>query len=100
MDIASLRKHRFFNMAIFDLVGTMIIAFIVHTILWMYPLEMKNKEKRTYFQYLTSLLLILITFFGIGVIFHRIFKIQSALSGYLGLNDMPMRSSKNNRNIL
>jgi hypothetical protein len=91
MDIASLRKHRFYNMAIFDLVGTLIIAFIVHTILWVYPLEMKNKEKRTYAQYFISLLLIFITSFGIGVIFHRIFKIQSALSGYLGLNDMPTR---------
>ena len=91
MDIMSLRKHRFFNMAIFDLVGTMVIALIVHTILWTYPYEMKNKEKRTYVQYIASLLLIMITFLGLGVIFHRIFKIQSALSAYLGLNDMPKR---------
>lgn len=91
MDIASLRKHKFYNMAIFDLVVTMIIAFTVHTFLWMYPFEMKNKEERTYTQYFTSLLLILITFLGMGVIFHRIFKIQSALSGYLGLNDMPIQ---------
>ena len=87
--IQQLRKPKFFNMAIFDLSSTFIGAFLVHLVLWMYPLEMKDKNKRTIQQYLISLLLIFIMFLGIGVIFHRIFGIQSALSAYIGFNDMP-----------
>lgn len=79
-------------MAIFDLVATFIGAFIVHILLWIYPLDMKEKEKRTSIQYFLSLLIIFIMFLGLGVIFHRIFGIKSALSAYLGFNDMPIRS--------
>ena len=68
-------------------------AFIVHILLWIYPLDMKEKEKRTSLQYISSLILIFIMFLGIGVIFHRIFGIKSALSAYLGFNDMPIRSA-------
>ena len=87
--IQQLRKPKFFNMAIFDLSATFIGAFLVHLVLWMFPLEMKDKNKRTIQQYLISLLLIFIMFLGIGVIFHRIFGIHSALSAYIGFNDMP-----------
>lgn len=90
--IDKLRKPKFFNMAIFDLTATFIGAFIVHILLWIYPLDMKEKEKRTSIQYFLSLLLIFIMFLGLGVIFHRIFGIKSALSAYLGFNDMPIRS--------
>jgi len=90
--IDKLRKPKFFNMAIFDLVATFIGAFIVHILLWIYPLDMKEKEKRTSLQYISSLILIFIMFLGIGVIFHRIFGIKSALYAYLGFNDMPIRS--------
>jgi energy-converting hydrogenase Eha subunit A len=76
-------------MAVFDLTVTFIAAFIVHMLLWMYPLDMKDKNKRTSFQYIASLLLIFIMFLGIGVIFHRIFGIKSALFAYIGFNDMP-----------
>ena len=90
--IDKLRKPKFFNMTIFDLIATFIGAFIVHILLWIYPLDMKEKEKRTSIQYFLSLLLIFIMFLGLGVIFHRIFGIKSALSAYLGFNDMPIRS--------
>ena len=90
--IDMLRKPKFFNMAIFDLVGTFIGAFIIHMLLWMYPLDMKDKQKRTPGQYVLSLLLIFTMFLGLGVIFHRIFGIKSALSAYLGFNDMPIRN--------
>jgi len=75
-------------MAIFDLVATFLIAFIVHYLLWSNPLEMKDKSKRTSFQYIVSLLLIFFMFISLGVIFHRIFGVQSAFSGYIGLNDI------------
>jgi hypothetical protein len=52
---------------------------------------MKDKNKRSYVQYFSSLVLIFVMFLGLGVIFHRIFGIKSALSGYLGFNDMPIR---------
>ncbi len=90
--IEQLRKPKFLNMAIFDLVATFIGAFIVHILLWIYPLDMKEKEKRTSLQYVSSLILIFIMFLGLGVIFHRIFGIKSALSAYLGFNDMPIRN--------
>ena len=88
MNIEDLRKYRFYNMAIFDVVATFALAFVVHYILWSYPLEMKDKSKRTYLQYFVSLVLIFLMFIALGVIFHRIFKIQSALSGYIGFNDV------------
>jgi len=91
VSIEKLREPKFLNMAIFDLVGTFVISLIIHAILWVYPLEMQNKEKRTYPQYFISAIFIFIMFLGIGVIFHRIFGIKSALSAYLGFNDMPVR---------
>jgi energy-converting hydrogenase Eha subunit A len=73
------------------LIATVIVAFIVHLLLWIYPLNMKDKNKRSYVQYFSSLVLIFVMFLGLGVIFHRIFGIKSALTGYLGFNDMPRR---------
>lgn len=89
--IKELRKPKILNMAIFDLVATLLIAHIVHYILWSNPLDITDKKKRTWIQYLSSLMIIYITFIGIGVIFHRIFKVQSALSAYIGFNEMPIR---------
>ena len=89
--IDQLRKPKIFNMALFDLTATFIGAFIIHILLWTYPLDMKHKEKRTSLQYILSLSLIFIMFLGLGVIFHRIFNIKSALSAYLGFNEMPIR---------
>jgi fatty-acid desaturase len=94
MNIETLRSFRIWNMAIFDYVATFIGAFIVHTIMWKNPLNMKNKDNRTPLQYIISLLFIFITFIGIGTIFHRLFSIQSGLSFYLGFNDNPIRVKK------
>jgi fatty-acid desaturase len=76
-------------MAVFDYVATFIGVLIIHTIMWRNPLNMKNKENRTLSQYIISLILLYITFIGIGVIVHRLFNIESGLSFYLGFNDMP-----------
>ena len=91
--VAELRKPKVWNMAIFDLVATFIGAFIVHILLWIYPLDMSPMEKkqRTPLQYIASLTLIFILFIGLGVIFHRIFGIKSGLSDHLGLNGAPVR---------
>lgn len=86
-----LRDFKILNMAVFDFVATFIIVLIVHTIMWRNPLNMKNPNKRTYIQYIFSLILLFITFIGIGVIVHRIFNIESGLSEYLGFNDKPHR---------
>jgi len=86
--IEELRKYRIFKIAIFDLAATFVFVLITHSLLWVYPLDMKDKDKRTWVQYLISLLLLCITFLGLGVIAHRIFGIKSALSGYLGFNDL------------
>ena len=80
-----LRKSRVFGLTIIDLVPTLIIAWLVHAWLWYYPQgdELKN---RTWMQYVVSLTVIVVMFLGLGVVFHRLFGIRSALSGYLGLN--------------
>lgn len=86
-----IRDYRIFNMAIFDYVATFIVVLIIHTIMWRNPLKMKNPNKRTMIQYIASLILIYISAIGLGVIMHRIFGIESGLSGHLGLNDIPIR---------
>mgnify|MGYP003333904147 CR=1 FL=1 len=89
-----LREYRYLNITLIDFIGTIGIAWLVHYPLWNYPLDMKDKNKRTTLQYVISFLLIFIMLLGIGVIFHRIFGIKSGLSGYLGFNDIPIRTKK------
>jgi len=78
-------------MAIFDYVATFIIVFLIHLYMWLNPIFMSNdnKNKRNYIQYFVSLLLLYIAFIGFAVILHYLFNIKSALSAYLGFNDMP-----------
>jgi hypothetical protein len=87
-----MRKYRIFNLTIIDLVPTLVIAYFVHLWLWTHPLELNNKDKRSWIQYFISLTIIIIMFLGIGMIFHRMFGIKSALSGYLGLNRPVIKS--------
>ena len=89
VSIEQLRGPKIWNMALFDLISTLICAWIVHSLLWFYPLE--NVPNRSWVQYLASLSLIFVMFVALGVIFHRIFGIRSALSAYLGFNLMPSR---------
>ena len=84
------RKFRIFKLTMVDFIGTFFIAIAIHALLWSYPLDMKNKDKRTITQYIISLLFIFVMLLGLGTIFHRIFGVKSALSGYLGFNDMPV----------
>lgn len=87
--VEELRQYRIFGLAILDLSFGFLGAFIVHLLLWTYPLDVKEKEKRTVIQYLSSLLLIFITVVGIGVIVHRLVGVKSTLSSYLGLSSLP-----------
>jgi hypothetical protein len=86
-----LRKYRFMNLTLIDLVPTLIIGLIIHSYLWLYPLELNIEEqsKRTFIQYFISLALIQITLIGLGLIIHRSFGIKSGLSAHLGLNGLP-----------
>lgn len=86
-----LRRHRVLNLTLIDLVPTVIIGIIIHSYLWLYPLELNSDEqsKRTFIQYTASLAIILITLLGLGIILHRLFGIRSGLSAHLGLNGMP-----------
>jgi hypothetical protein len=89
--IAELRKHRFFNLTLIDLVPTLIVGLIIHSYLWLYPLELSDDQQtnRTFVQYAASLVLILTTLLGLGVVIHRAFGIKSGLSAHLGLNGLP-----------
>lgn len=86
-----LRRHRVLNLTLIDLVPTIIIGIIIHSYLWLYPLELSGDEqsKRTFIQYTASLAIILITLLGLGIIMHRLFGIRSGLSAHLGLNGIP-----------
>ena len=86
-----LRKYRFLNLTLIDLVPTLIIGLVIHSYLWLYPLELNVEEqsKRTFIQYFASLIIILITLLGLGLILHRSFSIKSGLSAHLGLNGLP-----------
>ena len=89
--IAQLRKHRFFNLTLVDLVPTLIVGLIIHSYLWLYPLELSEDQQsnRTFIQYAASLAIISITLLGLGVVIHRMFGIKSGLSAHLGLNGLP-----------
>jgi len=86
-----LRRYRFLNLTLIDLVPTLIIGLVIHSYLWLYPLELNVEEqsKRTFVQYFFSLALIVITLLGLGLILHRSFGIKSGLSAHLGLNGLP-----------
>lgn len=84
--IDELRKYRIFGLALFDLAFGFLGAFVIHSLLWMYPLDIKIKEKRTPLQYMSLLILMFITVIGLGVIIHRIMGVKSTLSSYLGIN--------------
>jgi hypothetical protein len=86
-----LRRHRFLNLTLVDLIPTLIIGLVIHSYLWLYPLELNIEEqsKRTFIQYFISLALIQITLIGLGLIIHRSFGIKSGLSAHLGLNGLP-----------
>ena len=86
-----LRRHRFLNLTLIDLIPTLIVALIIHSYLWLYPLELDADEqsKRTFIQYAASLAIISITSLGLGIIIHRSVGIKSGLSAHLGLNGLP-----------
>jgi len=86
-----LRRHRFVNLTLIDLVPTVIVGLIIHSYMWLYPLELSNEEqsKRTFIQYSASLAIIVITLLGLGIMIHRIVGIKSGLSSHVGLNGLP-----------
>jgi hypothetical protein len=86
-----LRRHRFLNLTLIDLVPTVIVGIIIHSYIWLYPLELSGEEQsnRTFIQYTASLAIIVITLLGLGILMHRMFGIRSGLSAHLGLNGKP-----------
>lgn len=78
-----IHDYRIGGLAIIDLVLTIIGVIIIHYYMWKNPIH--KDIKRTKIQYILSLLLIFITFLGIGFILHWIFGIDSRLSLYLGI---------------
>ena len=86
-----LRKYRFFNLTLIDLIPTLFVGLIIHSYIWFNPLELDIVEQsnRTLIQYIASLSIILITLLGLGIIMHRSFGIKSGLSAHLGLNGIP-----------
>jgi hypothetical protein len=88
-----LRRYRVLNLTLIDLIPTVIVALIIHLVLWVYPLELSSDEQseRTFIQYTVSLTIIVITSIGLGIIIHRLSGIKSGLSAHLGLNGRPTK---------
>ena len=86
-----LRRYRFLNLTLVDLIPTLIVALIIHSLLWLYPLELDTEEQsnRTFIQYTVSLAIISITSLGLGILIHRAVGVKSGLSSHLGLNGLP-----------
>jgi NhaP-type Na+/H+ or K+/H+ antiporter len=76
-----------------DVIITFMSTLIVAILLWRYPLNMsiKDLEKRSYLQFVLLLKLVFISMFGLGLIAHRIFRIESASGHFLGISNMPKR---------
>ena len=91
MTMEQLRKYRFFNLTLIDLIPTLFVGLIIHSYIWLYPLELDIEEQsnRTFIQYIASLSIILITLLGLGIIIHRSVGVKSGLSAHLGLNGIP-----------
>ena len=51
-----LRKYRFFNLTLIDLIPTLFVGLIIHSYIWLYPLELDidKQSNRTFIQYIMS----------------------------------------------
>lgn len=88
ISLDNLRSYKIFNMAVFDLIATIISAIVLQNYMWFHPVE--PTKHRNVFQYIVLMFIIIITFIGLGIISHWLFGIQSALSAYIGINEMPI----------
>jgi len=82
----NLRDYRILNLAVIDYIVTFVFVLILHSYMWFYA-DISNKTKRTYLQYIISLLYIFISILGLATILHFFFGIKSVFSKYLGFND-------------
>lgn len=71
------RKYTIYDMALFDLIGTIIFALILG-----YLLKFRD---------ITTMFLWIITVFLIGIVTHILLGVNTMLGYYLGLNDKPIR---------
>lgn len=81
MDLASIRKHRIYDIALFDLISATILSvaimLIIHRLYF-------NNMNNTYF-----ILFGIIITIPVGIVIHKIFKINTTLNYKLGLSDKP-----------
>lgn len=81
MFVEKLRKHKFFGLAIFDLVTSFIGVIILFLIAW-----------KTYFQYLNIwkfIMAAIIVTIPISITFHILFGLNTQLNYTLGLSNKP-----------
>ena len=82
----NLRDYRILGLAIIDYVVTFVFVLILHSYMWFYA-DISHNTKRTYTQYIISLIYIFISILGLATILHFFFGIKSVFSKYLGFND-------------
>jgi len=83
ISVASLRKHRMFGIAIFDLVSSFIGTVIIFMLIW--KLKFQNISPWNFF--IAGILLTI----PIGIFFHVIFAVNTRLNSLLGLSNPPPR---------
>lgn len=73
--LQKLRKPKLFDIALFDLIGTLLGAFLAHR----------------YFDMKQSLVAVMFAFVIIGIAVHVLLGVPTMLNYYLGLSEKPMR---------
>lgn len=77
MDINELRRYRIAEIALFDVIGTFIGAYIT----------------KQYFEIDISLTILFILFIILGIIVHKVIGTDTQLNYYLGISDKPKRDT-------
>jgi len=82
MNITQLRSHRINGIALFDLLGSIVIMVVIF--LWRWKTSYPNRDWRPFVVYG------LLTAIPVGIVFHVIFGIDTKLNYTLGLSNKPI----------
>jgi NADH:ubiquinone oxidoreductase subunit 3 (subunit A) len=82
MDIQSLRSHKFYGIALFDLVTGMLGMVILFLVMW--KIYFKNLE---WWKFIIAGILLTIP---VGIVFHIIFGVNTRLNYDFGLSGKPI----------
>ena len=83
-DINSIRSHRIFGIAIFDLVMSMVLLALFFVIIW----YLRYRENLNVINFIIAGILLAIP---LGIFFHVLFGVDTTLNYKLGLSNAPKK---------